>query len=35
MTRGSELNLEARQRAGYPQPFLEALSAWDDTHVPR
>jgi uncharacterized ferritin-like protein (DUF455 family) len=33
MTRGAELNLEARLRAGYPQPFLDALTGWDDTHV--
>ena len=33
MTRGLPLNLEARRRAGYPEGFLNALSAWD--HVER
>jgi uncharacterized ferritin-like protein (DUF455 family) len=28
MTRGNEVNLEARRRAGYPGAFLEALAAW-------
>jgi uncharacterized ferritin-like protein (DUF455 family) len=28
MTRGLPLNLEARRRAGYPEPFLDALAAW-------
>ena len=28
MMRGHALNLEARRRAGYPQDFLEKLSAW-------
>jgi uncharacterized ferritin-like protein (DUF455 family) len=28
MARGLPLNLEARRRAGYPEPFLEALAAW-------
>jgi uncharacterized ferritin-like protein (DUF455 family) len=28
MTKGAQLNLEARRRAGYPEPFLEALAAW-------
>ncbi len=33
MTRGAEMNLVARGRAGYPQAFLDALATWDDTHV--
>ncbi len=28
MTRGLPVNVEARRRAGYPDAFLEALSAW-------
>jgi len=28
MTRGLPLNLEARRKAGYPEPFLVALGAW-------
>lgn len=28
MTRGAALNLDARRRAGYPEPFLDALAAW-------
>ncbi len=33
MTRGSEMNLEARRRAGFPQDFLDRLALFDDTHV--
>lgn len=32
MTRGSPINLEARRRAGFPEPFLAALGAWGTDH---
>ncbi len=35
MTRGLPLNLEARRRAGYPEPFLDALAAWVPDRVER